>query len=607
MTPQSAVHYTEVDGIPTLFTYAAGPMRAGLVFRVGVADETLARTGLTHLTEHLALHRQGLADYHFNGATKAAFTHFHAEGAEHEIVAHLTGVCASLNDLPMDRLETEKEILRTEESRREPSSLPLWRYGAQGYGLVSYPEWGVRNASDQDVRQWTQTWFTQGNAALWIAGERLPAGLSLKLPAGERRPMPAVTSALPVTPAYFSDGTGGVLLDGVVTDTTAARLYSAVLERELARALRQEGGYSYTAAADCTPRRDGFAVVTAFADALPAKQDAVLGGFVDVLAGLQAGRITQADLDAVRGRADAALTAPDALVRRLPGMAEDLLVGRPPREVGELRSELWAATPAHLHEVALEAAGTALMQVPTRHSADWAGYTAAPTASAYAVTGRRFLTGRAGEAGLVVGDDGVSLTERSTPGPEGTEERAATVLYHSCAAMLSWPDGGRRLIGTDGLTVEVEPELYGVDARTMAAIDAAVPAAAVVQLPPRQNPPRRDPGAGTGAIAAAREKAAAARASAGSGSSRSSADSASAAAPPQAARIRRTAGQTVAVVLFGILSGLFAFLALAFTVFGADDPETSTGEWIALSGFMWAVSALPAWPAVRILRRTTRM
>jgi hypothetical protein len=173
--------------------------------------------------------------------------------------------------------------------------------------------------------------------------------------------------------------------------------------------------------------------------------------------------------------------------------------------------------------------------------------------------------------------------------------------------MLSWPDGGRRLIGTDGLTVEVEPELYGVDARTMAAIDAAVPAAAVVQLPPRQNPPRRDPGAGTGAIAAAREKAAAARASAGSGSSRSSADSASAAAPPQAARIRRTAGQTVAVVLFGILSGLFAFLALAFTVFGADDPETSTGEWIALSGFMWAVSALPAWPAVRILRRTTRM
>ncbi|MET8133251.1 hypothetical protein [Streptomyces sp. NPDC005251] len=109
---------------------------------------------------------------------------------------------------------------------------------------------------------------------------------------------------------------------------------------------------------------------------------------------------------------------------------------------------------------------------------------------------------------------------------------------------------------------------------------------------------------GASAVAAAREKAAAARASAGSGSS---ADSAPAAAPAQAARRRRTGGQTVAVVLFCVLSGFFAFLALALTVFGAGDPEISTGEWIAFSGFLWAVSALLAWPAARILRRTTRM
>ncbi|MFD4602092.1 hypothetical protein ACFWPQ_29195 [Streptomyces sp. NPDC058464] len=180
----AALHLTEVDGIPALFAYASGPVRAGLVFRVGVADKTLARASVTHLVEHLALHRQGLADYHFNGATKAAFTHFHVEGAEHEVAAYLQGVCASLADLPMDRLETEKEILRTEESRRENPQLPLWRYGAQGHGLVSYPEWGVRDLRPDDVRHWAHTCFTQGNAVLWIAGERLPAGLSVKLPAG---------------------------------------------------------------------------------------------------------------------------------------------------------------------------------------------------------------------------------------------------------------------------------------------------------------------------------------------------------------------------------------------------------------------------------------
>ncbi|MFI6401354.1 insulinase family protein [Streptomyces sp. NPDC050548] len=568
-TPNT-IHLTEVDGIPTLFAYAPGPLRAGLVFRVGIADETLARAGVTHLVEHLALYRQGLADYHYNGATKAAFTHFHVEGAEHEIVDYLHGVCASLADLPMERLETEKEILRTEESRREPGQLPLWRYGAQGYGLVSYPEWGVRNLRPEDVRHWTETWFTGGNAVLWIAGERFPAGLALKLPPGTRRPLPAVTSALPTTPAHFSDGQGGVLLDAVVTDTAAARLYAGVLERELSRALRQEDGNSYTAATDCASRRDGHALLTAFADSLPAKQDAVLGGFVDVLAALQAGRIAQADLDAVRTRADAGLTAADAAVRRLPGAAEDLLAGRPPRGLDELRHELWSVTPGHLHAVALEAAGTALLQVPSGHSASWAGYAAAPTRSTYAVTGRRFDAVAKDGSALVVGDDGVSVTVRGRDG----SDLAVTVPYRSCAAVLSWPDGGRRLIGTDGLAVAVEPGLYGVDAHTMAMLDAAVPPHARVQLPPRQSAPRAEAPASAPA--------------AGSGA---------------AAPVRRTGGQTAAMVALFLLGGLFAFVALATTVFG-HDPDSGTGEWLGLSGFLWAVTGLIVWPAVRILRRT---
>ncbi|MER5181761.1 insulinase family protein [Streptomyces sp. NPDC002896] len=564
------IHSTEVDGIPTLFAYSAGPMRAGLVFRVGVADETLSRAGVTHLVEHLALHRQGLADYHFNGATKAAFTHFHVEGAEHEIVAYLDGVCTSLADLPMERLETEKEILRTEEARRDPGQLALWRYGAQGYGLPSYPEWGVRQLRPEDVHHWAGTWFTRDNAALWIAGERLPAGLRLKLPAGARRPMPAVTSALPERPAYFSEGTGGVLLDCVPADTTAARLYSGVLERELSRALRQEGGYSYTAATSYESRRDGFAVVTAFADALPAKQDAVLGGFVDVLAKLQAGRIEPADLEAVRTRADAALTAPDGAVRRLPGAAEDLLAHRPLRGTDELRSELWATTPGHLHAVALEAAGTALMQVPTGHRADWAGFAAAPTASLHAVAGKQFPSVRKDGSALVVGDEGVSLT---------TEKRTITVLYRECAAQLSWPDGGRQLVGSDGLAVQVEPGLYGIDAHTMATIDAAVHPAATVWLPPRQQP-RADAGA--------------------------AADGASPARSGRPAPARRTGAQTAGLVIFGVLAGLWSLVAAAYTIFGVSDPETTTGEWAALTVFLWIVAAGLALPAVRIQRRTRR-
>jgi hypothetical protein len=216
------------------------------------------------------------------------------------------------------------------------------------------------------------------------------------------------------------------------------------------------------------------------------------------------------------------------------------------------------------------------MQVPAGHSASWAGYTAAPTSSPYAVTGRRFAAVSGDGTALVVGDEGVSLTAVRK---DGTQE-AATALYRACAAVLNWPDGGRRLIGTDGIVIDVEPGLYGVDVPTMAAVDAAVSPAAVVRLPPRHLPP----------------KAQSAVTQAGNES------------PEQAAPavVRRTGPQTAALVVLGLLAGLFAFLALAVTVFGGGDPETSTGEWIAIAGFLWAVTALCAWPAVRILRRTRR-
>ncbi|MGW4491571.1 insulinase family protein [Streptomyces sp. NPDC004376] len=578
MNLQTPLLHTQVDGIPTLFAETTGPLRAGLVFRVGVADETLARTGVTHLVEHLALHRLGVSDYHFNGETKSAFTRFYIEGAEHEVTTYLSTVAASLRELPMERLETEKEILRTEESRRSSPQLPLWRYGAQGYGLASYPEWGVRDLGPDAVREWARTWFTRGNAVLWIAGERMPGDLSLGLPEGERRPMPAVTSALPETPAYFSDGKGGVLLDAVVTDTAAARLYAGILERELTRALRQEGGYSYTAATDYTPRRDGHATLTAFADALPAKQGAVLGGFVDVLAAFQAGRIGQSALDAVRGRYASGLAAPDAMALRLPALAEDLLAGRPVLTPAELSAELAAVTTEQVHAVALEAAATALMQVPGGLSADWAGYTAAPTTSPYTVTGRKFSEQGGGKATLVVGADGVTVT-----GPHGSgPECAATVRYAECAAMLAWPDGGRRLIGTDGMVVEVEPSLYGVDAATMAGIDVAVPRAAVVPLPPRQQVPTS-------------QSPEAASSSSGSGGRAG-----------RPAPTRRTALQTVVLILFGLFGGLSALVSLLFTAFGYDK-EYGFTDWLITVVVMWGFTALVSWPAVRVLRRTRRV
>ena len=63
------IEQTTIEGIRTLLAPGPGPTRGGVTFRVGQADETLSTAGITHLVEHLALHKLGMTDYHFNGAT----------------------------------------------------------------------------------------------------------------------------------------------------------------------------------------------------------------------------------------------------------------------------------------------------------------------------------------------------------------------------------------------------------------------------------------------------------------------------------------------------------------------------------------------------------
>ncbi|MFI1804335.1 M16 family metallopeptidase [Streptomyces californicus] len=474
---------TEVDGIPTLLapTSGGGPVVAGLFFRVGAADETLATAGLTHLVEHLALHRHGVSDLHYNGSTAATHTHFVVSGTAEEVVAYLNGVCASLRDLPVERLATEREILRTEQagrSRGPNHQLPLWRYGARGYGLASYPEYGTLHLTADAVRAWAATWFTRDNAVLWIASDTVPEGLDLTLPAGRRQPLPEPTSALPVTPAYLTGGSGGVVLDGIVRRSTAAVLFAEVLSRALFTDLRQKGGYSYTADCGYQPRDRDHATLTAFADALPQKQDAVVGGFIDVLARLRAGTIDQAELDSARAKTLKQYEGPDTGAAALPSYALNLLTGHPNLTPDEHRAELDAVTVEDLREVAGELYDSALIQVPGR-SVDWAGFTAAPQWSAPVTDPAGTVhRSRASDAvSLAVGPEAVTLV---TPGGQ------ITVRYDACAAMRVFPDGARHLIGFDAFVVEVEPTLYAkLTPVRMAVIDAAVPAAAVVPMPER--------------------------------------------------------------------------------------------------------------------------
>ncbi|WP_147315694.1 peptidase M16 family protein [Asanoa ferruginea] len=480
--------HVEVDGVPTLVAPTVGPARAGLVFRVGQADETLARRGLTHLVEHLVLHPLGGSTYHHNGSTGQTTTTFYVQGGGDDLVDFFARVCRSLAEPDVGRLAMERDVLRTEATGRGSGparDLPLWRYGARGYGLLSYPEWGLSALTADEVLEWIATHFTRENAVLWIAGDGVPDGLRLDLPHGRRQPLPAVTSALPTTPAFFNGGGPATAVHAVVPEAPAGIVYAHLLQRRLHRALRLDTGLSYTTAVEYVERGDGQATVTAYADALVDKQDAVLGGFVDVLAGLRATPVAGTELATAATTAALEAGGTDAAAQGLPGQAFRLLTGRPLVDVDAQVAALRAVTAADVHATAKQAHASALLMTPPG-GAEWAGYTPAPTTSRTRAGGRGHVPTAGGGPVIHLGADGVSAVD-----PDGN---VATVRYDEIAVVLGHPDGSRLLIGNDGIVVAVDVDRY--PDLNAAQLDRRVPPGLLVALPGPPPPASATPNLG---------------------------------------------------------------------------------------------------------------
>jgi zinc protease len=468
------------DGVPGLFAESGGALRAGLVFRVGQIDEPLARRGITHLIEHLVLHRTGLTEHHYNGITAPDFTAFVTQGSADDVRTFLSGVCASLRELPIDRLPVEKEVLRTEAASRDRganAAMPIWRHGARGYGLTAYPEFGLAGLTAGDLTAWTARYFVRGNAALWVSGPHLPDGLTVDLPDGERQALPAASSVLPVMPAYFPGPPGVVVWDAVVPWENAAVVFTHLLSRELHRSLRHEGGLSYTATAGHTPRADDTVLITALADGLPAKQDAVLAGVIGVLDRLRRGDFEDAELAAaVKQRCDELVDAGEQGARVM-WQAVDLLLGRAASDLGDQLARTRAVSRADVIRVAQTAFAAGLLQTPGGTEAEQAGYTAAPAASEHQVTGQAYPSlSDPARSRAILGAEGATVVQGET---------VATVRFDACAAALAWPDGGRRLIGADGVQVHLEPTMFHGLAAAIPVLDQHLPAACRAEMAPR--------------------------------------------------------------------------------------------------------------------------
>ena len=449
------------------------------MFRVGVADETLASRGITHLVEHLAMSPHHSGQEHSNAETADRWTLFHATGSLTEVGRFLDDVCAALRQLPLERIEVEKKILRTEAGGREGSTRRIHRYGAAGYGLAAFTELSLPRLDEDEVGRWARERFAGGNAVAYLTAGELPDHLDLRLPQGPRLPDPDPGQIVEITPAYALGSAGGIALDAIVARSSAAVVFVRAAACSLFQILRTENGYSYVADAAYDPRDSTHATITLVADALEDQQEAMVAAFLAVVHRLGSDDLLEEEVARAKEAARAGLATQDP-ADLLPGQALALLSGQPVQTNPELLDELAAVTVDDVREVARAVWDHALIVCPETSVAAVAAAGVVPARPPIELSLKGHTFKRAGQltAPLILGDDAASLI---------TGEPRTSVRYADCQAMLSWPDGGRCLIGRDGRAIDVEPGMYaGLHPKIIARlVDTRIDPARVIALPPR--------------------------------------------------------------------------------------------------------------------------
>lgn len=479
---------TEVDGVPVFWTESGSELVAGLTFRVGRADESLARAGTTHLIEHLVLYPLGVdARLHHNGQVDAATTTFVTRGGPGEVADFFRAVCANLRDLPAGRLGDEKQVLRTEADGRRPAMTdPLFvaRYGAETYGLVALPELGLAATTAEDLRAWADRYFTRGNAALWIAGGPPPDDLRLNLPDGAAVPAPRPTGIKPSTPGYLNAALGGVSWCGLVRRSTRAQVYTTVLGRRLRHELRYQQAVAYSPIVTYAIRDREMAHVLAVADGLPEVHSRLVAAFIREVEKLEESPVTEDELRSAADSMRAEWETPRGAVQHVITAARNAIMDRQTPSIASSKERLAAVTPADVQEVGKEALNNSVFALPRNTTPNRWRFSRIHEDTDPVVAGRQIRSADhpLDRSHLVVGPEGVSLIRGQATG---------TVRYADCAALLKWPDGARELVGRDALTIRIEPTLWRLK-KHAGTIDSMAPAGRSVTMPyrPKEQIPR---------------------------------------------------------------------------------------------------------------------
>lgn len=463
---------TEVDGVPCFWADAPGPCAAGLLFRVGRADELLANAGLTRLVEQLALAGLGRRRHDHDGRVGSTITSFYATGEPGEIVAFIGLVCRALQHLPVDRLDADKRVLAAEEQRAEASAgarLLMMRFGAAGHGLPYYDQMGLRWLRPEHVEAWGRQWFTRGNAALWMTRPP-PADLRLPLPDGPRMPPPDPRTMPGLElPAYAAAGTGGVASTLVARRSTAIGVATRTVADRAHALLRLDRGLSYDVEAWQFPLTGALSHRHLAVDRADEHAGEVIEAIVGIHDAIAAEGPTREEMKEAREGSLRALRHDEAVPGGLESMAVDELLGAPRLWKDDLAREAEAVSYAEVAAALREALSTQLLLGPASVPRPAERFRDYPWFSADRIQGRELRTGRRGPpVRLIVGPDGVSHVS-------GDTGQASTVRFADLAAAVQDPDGALTLIGRDGAVVPLQPHAFRGGAEVIADLERTLP------------------------------------------------------------------------------------------------------------------------------------
>jgi hypothetical protein len=473
-----------VSGLPVFWAEAPGPFVAGLLFRVGRADETATHGGITHLVEHLALPAGPLDGIDSGGGVSSTATWFWAAGDRAAALDLLRTTTESLSALP-ERLETERGILLTEAEGRGDGAAQIaaaLRFGPSGHGLVGYPELGLRWLGLREASAWARGRFTSGNVALWMTAEP-PADLGIALPAGERRRVPE-PRPLPeiLFPCVFPHSRpGGVAVSLLMERTPAGSMVAAVAAERARERLRYDRGLTYAVDLSWEPLTGEVASVVLACDCRQGTERASERLLRRMLEELAEHGPSEAELDRELAERERHMSGASGVGGLLFSAASDELLRRGQLQPGELLAEAAAVTPgAAAAELEAGLRSALLLTADERWRPD-GGWSLYPPYSEKTLPGRSFRPvghrvrpARKSTATLLAGDDGISYVS-----PSGDP---VTVRFADCVALERWPDRLRVLIGRDAGRLVVDPADWHGGDELVDWIDGHVPAERAVPM-----------------------------------------------------------------------------------------------------------------------------